>query len=73
MGAVTNPLRFRPIQKQDEQKPAEPISLKKATPVDKAPIEKTKVRISNLQKIPVKENAIFAHSLTASSGSNGSF
>ena len=36
----------KPIQKQDEQKPAEPISLKKATPIDKAPIEKTKVRMS---------------------------
>ena len=36
----------KPIQKQEEQKPAEPISLKKATPIDKAPIEKTKVRMS---------------------------
>ena len=41
----------KPIQKQEEQKPAEPISLKKATPIDKAPIEKTKVRMSYSQKI----------------------
>ena len=54
----------KPIQKQEEQKPAEPISLKKATPIDKAPIEKTKVRMSYSQSpTPVK----FAHSMTASS------
>ena len=41
----------KPIQKQEEQKPAEPISLKKATPIDKAPIEKTKVRMSYSEKI----------------------
>ena len=38
----------KPIQKQEEQKPAEPISLKKATPIDKAPIEKTKVNENEL-------------------------